>query len=67
VPSPRPSGRNFDYSGPNPYCINICQDAFANTTGEFEWVAAGVLTELRAIITTLEVSEKRRLLSLPFF
>jgi hypothetical protein len=30
-------------------------------------VAADVLTELRAIITTLEVSEKRRLLSLPFF
>ena len=35
-------------------CIDMCEDAFANTTSEFEWVAAGVLTELRAIIITLE-------------
>ena len=35
-------------------CIDMCEDAFANTTNEFEWAAAGVLTELRAIIVTLE-------------
>lgn len=35
-------------------CVDMCEGAFANTTGEFEWVAAGVLTELRAIVITLE-------------
>mmetsp|Transcript_26662 Transcript_26662/g.34631 ORF Transcript_26662/g.34631 Transcript_26662/m.34631 type:complete len:176 (-) Transcript_26662:170-697(-) len=35
-------------------CINMCESAFANVTDEFEWVSAGILTELRAIISTLE-------------
>jgi hypothetical protein len=32
----------------------MCESSFANTTAEFQWVAAGVMTELRAIIVTLE-------------
>jgi hypothetical protein len=32
----------------------MCENAFANVTDEFEWVSAGILTELRAIIITLE-------------
>ena len=53
-----PSGRNHQYmdDSPKPLCIDMCETAFANTTGEFEWVAAGVLTELRAVIITLEAS-----------
>jgi len=34
----------------------MCEGAFANLTGEFEWSAAGVLTELRAIVVTLEAN-----------
>lgn len=36
--------------------MNMCEGAFANLTGEFEWSAAGVLTELRAIVVTLEAN-----------
>jgi len=34
----------------------MCEEAFANTTAEFQWVAAGVLTELRAVVVTLEAN-----------
>jgi hypothetical protein len=55
-PTSAPSGNNFGYAddSPLPMCINMCENAFANVTDEFEWVSAGVLNELRAIIMTLE-------------
>lgn len=55
-PSMYPTGMNGETSsaGGLPQCVDMCATAFANTTTEFEWVSGGILTELRAIIVTLE-------------
>jgi hypothetical protein len=58
LPTVEPTGKNNGHQGgsPLPDCLNMCEGAFANLTGEFEWSAAGVLTELRAVVVTLEAN-----------